>query len=111
MAEADQLKHSFDTEDELSLQEYQDRKIGLYNEAGDMDEDAMARRLVMGVDPALGKLIDVDPDNLTIERVKQQLVQREWTARRDWQTGNQCLLSSAKQGSRLQKAHDFYCNN
>ena len=40
MLEADSLCHSFATDTTLFLHEYIDKKIALYNEAGEMDEDA-----------------------------------------------------------------------
>ena len=94
MLEADSLCHSFATDTTLSLHEYIDKKIALYNEAGEMDEDAKARRLVMGVDPALSKLIDVHRFGVTIDEIKAQLSAREWAARRDWSNQQDQVKSS-----------------
>ncbi|PFH62964.1 hypothetical protein XA68_10715 [Ophiocordyceps unilateralis] len=84
MIEADQLVHRFDNEDELSLQAYIDRKIQLYNEVGNTDDDTVARRVLMGVDPALAKLVSLPSGRVTIEEVKHQLISRQYAAKRDW---------------------------
>lgn len=83
MQEADDLKHSFSDESQVDLKSYIDRKLTLYNEAGEMDEDAKARRLVMGVDPILANLITLDADT-TVDDICNQLSSREYTARRSY---------------------------
>ncbi|KAH7124582.1 hypothetical protein EDB81DRAFT_911483 [Dactylonectria macrodidyma] len=93
MIEADNLRHSFREEDQLSLQAYIDKKIRLYNEVGNIDEDATARRILMGVDPALAKLVSLGHGDCTIQHIKEQLTAREFAARRDWQISRSELQS------------------
>ncbi|KID93902.1 Ribonuclease H-like protein, partial [Metarhizium majus ARSEF 297] len=82
--QADALKHSFSTEDTLPLQSYIDQKVALYMEAGGLDEDLIARRVVLGVDSSLAKLVDVSQEHLTLSEVKAQLSTRQWAALQDW---------------------------
>ncbi|KAG5941963.1 hypothetical protein E4U53_007310 [Claviceps sorghi] len=84
LMKADRLKHSFAKEDDLSLQDYIDQKIAMFIEAGNIDDDQIARRLVMGVDPSLAKLIDVSPALLDIDDIKHQLTSRHYAAKSDW---------------------------
>jgi hypothetical protein len=42
----------------MALQEYINWKLALFNEAGGLDEDPIARRLMLRTDPALAKLVD-----------------------------------------------------
>lgn len=83
MAEADDLNHSFADEDKLTLRQYIDRKLTLYNETGEMDEDAKARRIVMGVDPILANLIEIKED-CSVDSVCQQFGSQEYAARRSY---------------------------
>lgn len=103
ITEADQLSHSFADESSLPLQTYIDKKVSLYNEAGDVDEDQIARRIVLGLDPALAKLVDVRYNRLTVDDVKMQITSREYAARRDWD-GHQKEFSAmqAKMESRIE---------
>ena len=97
LIEADQLRHRFDDESALSLQAYIDKKIRLYNESGDIDEDAQARRLVQGLDSRLAKLLSLRPtaDN-TLQQLKTQIASREHIARRDWQEATEAAAKDLK---------------
>ncbi|PTB61720.1 hypothetical protein BBK36DRAFT_1163660 [Trichoderma citrinoviride] len=101
LVKADELKHSFAAEDSLPLQTYMDRKIAYYTEAGDVDEDTVARRLVMDADPALAKLVDVNSGRNTITDVRRQLTMREFAARRDWKLAHEQSVVTANQISQL----------
>jgi hypothetical protein len=89
MLEADSLQHSFAAEELITLQEYIDQKLALYNKAGELDEDAMTQRLMLGADPALAKLVDMDRYHTSVDDIKAQLTVREWAARKDWKKQNE----------------------
>ncbi|KAG6023028.1 hypothetical protein E4U41_002103 [Claviceps citrina] len=109
IGKADDLKHTFATEEELPLQDYIDRKISLYNEAGGIDEDQIARRLVMGVDASLAKLIDTSAPTVTIDSVKQQLSARQWSAQRDWDETRKQITRQVKDS--LRQSSSFRTSN
>ncbi|TQW04488.1 retrotransposable element [Cordyceps javanica] len=88
MVEADNLKHNFAKEDTLSLQKYLDRKKALYREAGGMDEDQTARRILYDADPSLAVLIDAHHD-LTVDYVTRQMLTRHHGAKREWEARQQ----------------------
>lgn len=89
MKKADKMTHSFEKEDELPLRQYIDEKIYLYNEAGDVDEDAQVRRIHAGLDADLQASIALRSTNNTLENFKDLISRNEYNVRQRWQKAHE----------------------
>lgn len=81
MEQADAIGYRFDRENTLPLQRYIDQKIHLYNEAGEVDEDAQVRCIDTKLDPALRTAIQLDRRNNSLNDFRKQISSVEWSIR------------------------------
>lgn len=78
MKKADRMTHSFEKENELPLRQYINEKIYLYNEAGDVNEDAQVRRIHAGLNADLQAAIALDSTGNTLENFKNMISRNEY---------------------------------
>lgn len=107
MKKADRMTHSFEKENELSLRQYIDEKIYLYNEAGDVDEDAQVRRIHAGLDPDLQAAIALDSTDNTLEKFKDLISRNEYNVRQKWQKAHEERDAQQRQIRELQNQLDI----
>lgn len=74
LGEADALRYSLADDDHMDVFTYMDRKVTLYREAGEWDEDRIATRLHVGLDPALRCQVKLRKDRAnTVDDIRQQV--------------------------------------
>ncbi len=97
LAEADKLQHRFASEDKMTIQEYLDKRLQLYNEAGEIDDDAQVRRLHGGLDPLLAALIDLNRETTNkVSELKTKIATKEHSARAAWKQQQTWISQSAR---------------
>lgn len=111
MAKADEMSHSFRDEERLPLRKYIDDKIYLYNEAGEIDEDAQVRRIHAKLDPELRAAITLRAQRNKLEDFKQLVSRAEYNVRLKWrknkdteETQNREIQELREQLNALQKS-------
>lgn len=85
MQRADEMGHSFDRENELGLWAYIDEKVHLYNEAGDVDEDAQVRRIHAKLDPDLRVAVSLRETGNTLADFRKSVQRNQFNVRQQWQ--------------------------
>jgi hypothetical protein len=82
MRQADELRHHFG--DELDVHDYIDKKIRLYREAGNVDEDQIVRRVYHQFDPILHDMITLNRDTNTLLELNTKVSEKLSSAEAKW---------------------------
>ncbi|KAK7992138.1 hypothetical protein PG988_000932 [Apiospora saccharicola] len=103
LREADKLRHDFGQEDQLSLNGYFDKRVNLYREANEVDEDSMVRRIHAGLDPILKQRIQLrrDPSN-NLADFRKEIAETEHDAREEWERQDKQRKASDKRIEELE---------
>lgn len=101
------MTHSFEKEDELSLRKYINKKIYLYNEAREINEDAQVRRIHTGLNSDLQAAIPLKSTSNTLEDFKDIVSRNEYNVRQKWQKAHDKRDAQQRQIHKLQNQLDL----
>ncbi|KAI2635529.1 hypothetical protein GGS21DRAFT_490194 [Xylaria nigripes] len=97
MRKGDSITHSFEKEDQFSVNDYIDEKVKWYNEAGSLSEDWQALRVYNGLDDHLkAKITMYQTESNTVQDLREQVAEQKDAAYEDWAKRRKWMASQEK---------------